>query len=752
MAGATNTTLGEIKLAGDLAGSNNANAPQLSSSGVTPGVYTFPSLTVDGKGRITAANSATPTELAAKLPNATGSQKGIAKLGANITYNVAATAGYQEINFSGTIDGNANAIVAAAPDFTCTVTTTTGSVTVTVTAPSAKTFNSVISTVNGFISPIGASAAIVGSKIVLSTSAGAGQYVAVSNDKLFKYLTGYSSLGAIVYGQAETTISVPDADVATKGVMKPGAGLSVTAGTLNFDASALPTASDTVFGMVKTGTTITNNAGVIDVDQAQVNLNMPIASATVLGGCKIGSGLSIDGSGVLSVNAFPTATTSVFGMVKPDGTTILVSGGSISVPSATYSTPGVVEAGYGLQLTNGVLSADPLLATTTTAGIVKIGDGLSVTNGVVSFDPNNLPIATSSSKGVCQIGEGLAVASGVVSFNIANSAIWGSTSQKGILQVSTGAGLSVTNGVVSFDSAQLPVASTSVFGVCKPGTGLTSTAGVLSIDTANLPLATTSTRGAIKVGANLTVDGAGTLNVPTATSSVKGVCSIGTSLSVAAGVVSATVLATASVAGLVKAGTGLTAAADGTLSFDAAASMPVASATVLGLVKTGTGITNTSGTISIPSLPVASTSVLGICKIGAGLAVLDGLVSVAGTFAFQNGPNLWSASSRVTQITLTVSASTITPNLDNFTSANYVLTKNVTLAAPTGGPSAGEVQSFTIHFVQDATGSRTVTFNSAYKFKDGLNSIQSTANGITILRCFKIGGDSNIYTAIEKYA
>jgi hypothetical protein len=281
---------------------------------------------------------------------------------------------------------------------------------------------------------------------------------------------------------------------------------------------------------------------------------------------------------------------------------------------------------------------------------------------------------------------------------------------------------------------------------------LTATAGVLSIDAANLPLATTSTRGAIKVGVNLVVDGAGSLNVPTATSSVKGVCSIVTSLNVTAGVVSATVVATASVAGLVKAGSGLTAAADGTLSFDAGASMPVASASVLGLVKTGTGITNTSGTISIPSLPIASTSVLGICSVGNGLSVSAGTISVAGTFAYTNGPNLWSGALRLTQVTLTDTSSTITPNLDALTSGTYVLTKNVTLAAPTGGPAAGEVQSFTIHLIQDGTGSRTVTFNAAYKFKDGLNSIQSTAGGITILRCFKIGGDSNIYTAIEKYA
>lgn len=752
MAAATNTTFGEIKLAGDLAGSNNASSPQLSASGVTPGAYSFPTITVDGKGRITSAVSATPSELAAKLPNATSSQKGLVKLGTNIGYNVSATAGYQAFTFGGTITGTDNALIAAGPNLTCTVTTLTGSVAVSITA-GVRTFNSVIASINGSISSINAQVAISGNQLILSsTAAGAGSYATVSSDNLFKYLQGYVSTGIVNYGSAESSIYIADASVSTKGLIKPGQGLSVTSGTLNFDITSIPTATNTTAGMVKTGTTITNNGGIIDVDQAQINLNMPIASASVLGGMKVGSGLSIDGSGVLSVNAFPTATTSVLGTVKPDGTTILVSSGTISVPSATYNTPGVVEAGYGLQITNGVLSADPLLATNTTAGIVKIGSGLSVTNGVVSFDPANLPVASASTKGVCQIGEGLSVTGGVVSFNVANSAIWGTTSQKGILQVSTGGGLSVASGVISYDAAQLPVASSTVFGVAKTGTGLTSTGGVISIDAANLPLATTGTRGAIKVGSNLVVDGAGTLNVPTATSSVKGVCSIGTSLSVASGVVSATVVATASVAGLVKAGSGLTAAADGTLSFDAAASMPVASSTVLGLVKTGVGITNTSGTISIPSLPIATTTTRGVCQIGYGLSVSAGVVSVAGTFAFQNLPNLWSSVNRITQTSLTDSSSVITPNLDSLTSGNYILTKNISFAAPTGGPASGEVQSFTIHLVQDATGGRTVTFNSAYKFKDGVNTVQSTAGGITIIRAFKIGGDSNIYCALEKYA
>ena len=61
MTQATQTTLGEIKLAGDLTGT--ADAPMLANTGVTAGSYTFPTMTVDGKGRITQIQSGSDTDL-----------------------------------------------------------------------------------------------------------------------------------------------------------------------------------------------------------------------------------------------------------------------------------------------------------------------------------------------------------------------------------------------------------------------------------------------------------------------------------------------------------------------------------------------------------------------------------------------------------------------------------------------------------------------------------------------------------------
>ena len=136
-----------------------------------------------------------------------------------------------------------------------------------------------------------------------------------------------------------------------------GAGLSITAsGVLSSNIQSLPVASTTILGGIKIGSglAIDSSTGVASVD-------LPIASATVLGGVKVGTGLSIDPSGVLSTSssAISIASPTTLGGIK-NGNTISVdqTSGVANIVPATSSQLGGVIIGSGLAITAaGVLSA-----------------------------------------------------------------------------------------------------------------------------------------------------------------------------------------------------------------------------------------------------------------------------------------------------------------------------------------------------------------------------------------------------------
>ena len=124
-------------------------------------------------------------------------------------------------------------------------------------------------------------------------------------------------------------------------------------------------ASQNDLGMIKVGQNLSIQPdGTLNA--VQTSYELPTASATVLGGVKVGSGLAIN-QGVLSntVTAYtlPTATTSLLGGVKVDGTSITIANGVISstpytLPTASGTTLGGVKVdGQTIVISNGVISS-----------------------------------------------------------------------------------------------------------------------------------------------------------------------------------------------------------------------------------------------------------------------------------------------------------------------------------------------------------------------------------------------------------
>ncbi len=142
--------------------------------------------------------------------------------------------------------------------------------------------------------------------------------------------------------------------------------LTQSQGKINATFTDIPAATTTSKGLVQIGNNLAVNDGIISAI-------IPTASASALGGIKIGSGLSIDSNGVVSAN-------------------------TLTMPQASADTLGGIRIGNGLSIDNetGVVSVTSSSsssssytlpkATTTTLGGIKIGDGLTVEDGVASVD------------------------------------------------------------------------------------------------------------------------------------------------------------------------------------------------------------------------------------------------------------------------------------------------------------------------------------------------------------------------------
>ena len=134
---------------------------------------------------------------------------------------------------------------------------------------------------------------------------------------------------------------------------------------------------------------------------------LPPASATTLGGVKIGSGINVTADGVISAEGgggtpyeLPAATADTLGGIKVGDNLTITPDGKLSANAGAYQLP---------------------VATSAILGGVKVGDGLNVTqDGTLSAQGYTLPKATRTVLGGVTVGTGLLVSSGKISVTQAN--------------------------------------------------------------------------------------------------------------------------------------------------------------------------------------------------------------------------------------------------------------------------------------------------------------------------------------------
>lgn len=392
---------------------------------------------------------------------------------------------------------------------------------------------------------------------------------------------------------------------------------------------------------------------------------MPIATASVVGGVKVGSGLTIDGAGLLSANP-----------------------GSIETASATVL--GGIKVGAGLTIDgNGVLSANPGAIATASASVlggIKVGSGLTINgSGILSVVPYSLPTASATVLGGVKVGANLSIdGSGVLTANLSSIEAQQSSNTANIATLQT----DVANRAL-LNHAHVPGDITGLAASATTDTTSASNITTGTLAASRYALAGTSTRGAVPphpndinqvLKGNNTWGSIRSWDLPPAGPNSAGAVALPATnvnnenlyYNANGNFTTPTFTlptASASVLGGVKVGSGLTIDGNSILSATTPP-LSIATATILGGIKVGSGLTidGVTGVLStVPyTLPTATASILGGIKIGSGLTI-DGAGVVSADTSSLN-TRLTTAEGNITTLTTAINGSTDVRNAANLTS------------------------------------------------------------------------------------
>ena len=264
--------------------------------------------------------------------------------------------------------------------------------------------------------------------------------------------------------------------------------------------SGLPTTVTNSVGVAIAGLPAASKSGsYADLTGVPTSFNPNVATASVLGGIKVGGGLTVMPDGTLSVTALG-------GVQSFGGRTGAITLTSADVTAALTYTP----------LNSTQKGAVSGLATLDGSGKLTAAQIPTIPASSINFGSTFATVATSGSYADLTNKPTLATVATTGSYSDL-------TNKPALATIATTGAFSDLSGKPTTYTP--PVATSAVLGGIKIGTGLEVTAdGTVSVPPGgySLPAATTTTLGGVKVGSGLTVGADGTINATGSVSSVAG--------------------------------------------------------------------------------------------------------------------------------------------------------------------------------------------------------------------------------------